>query len=53
MSHEHQLEKLRHRVRYLEILHKEAKLKAERLALQVAYYERVYKSVAQKEACND
>ena len=38
-----ELETLRHRVRIAELLHKETKLKAQRMALQAAFYERAYK----------
>jgi len=50
MFHESELDRLRHQVRFLEILHKECKLKAQRMALQSAYYERLYKQAAKKEA---
>ena len=38
-----ELETLRHRVRIAELLHKETKLKAQRMALQAAFYEKAYK----------
>ena len=38
-----ELETLRHRARIAELLHKETKLKAQRMALQAAFYERAYK----------
>ena len=43
-----ELETLRHRVRFLELLAEEYKLRAQRMALQAAHYERLYKQ-ARKE----
>ena len=38
-----ELETLRHRIRFLELLVEEYRLKTKRLAVQAAFYERMYK----------